>query len=177
MPREEFAACSSYRDHVNMPTGSCAECGFAWDVSYDEAVGIVGASPRWFAKAFDGGQFLEPPAGVWSAKGYVWHVVDMLRIGTERLWMLRLDPTRGIAPWDPDTMAEQRSYEKLSAPVGLLSLEGAARDWLAAARGAPRDIRAAHPLFGTMDAALIATFAAHEVVHHTLDVRRQLPTP
>ena len=159
-----------------MPTGSCAECGFAWDVTYDEAVGMVRASPRWFAKAFDGARFVDPPAGVWSAKGYVWHTVDMLRIGTERLLMLRLEPHTPITPWDPDAMAEQRSYEKLSAPVGLLTLEAAARDWVAAAREAPPGVSAAHPLFGTMDAASIATFAAHEVVHHVLDVRRQLTT-
>ena len=159
-----------------MPTGSCAECGFAWDVTFDEAVAMVRASPRWFAKAFDGARFADPPEAVWSAKGYVWHVVDMLRIGTERLWMLRLEAGTAITPWDPDEMADHRSYEKLSAPVGLLALEVAARDWVTAAQEAPSGVSAAHPLFGTMDAPLIATFAAHEVVHHVLDVRRQLVT-
>ena len=31
-----------------------------------------------------------PPApGVWPPVGYLWHVVDVLRFGAERLWMLR----------------------------------------------------------------------------------------
>jgi uncharacterized damage-inducible protein DinB len=151
----------------------CAECGFAWDVSFDEAVSIVEAAPRWFAKAFEGARFAEPPAGVWSATAYLWHVVDVLRLGTERFLVLTLDPRRGIAAWDADEMARARSYEAKSAVVGLRVLTDATRDWLHAARATPRYVSAAHPEFGTMDALSCAVRNAHEVVHHVLDVRRQ----
>ena len=151
----------------------CAECGFAWDVPFDDALAIVEAAPRWFAKAFDGAQFAVPPAGTWSATAYLWHVVDVLRLGTERLLILTLDPRRGIAPWDADEMARARNYEAKSPAVGHRVLADAAREWLEAARATPRYVSAAHPEFGTMDAHSCAVRNAHEVVHHVMDVRRQ----
>ncbi len=151
----------------------CAECGFAWDMPFDDAVSIVEAAPRWFAKAFDGASFPGPPAGVWSATAYLWHVVDVLRLGAERFLLLTLDPRRGIAAWDADEMAQARSYEAKSAVVGLRVLADAAHEWHAAAVAAPRYVTATHSEFGTMDALSCAVRNAHEVVHHVMDVRRQ----
>ena len=160
-----------------MEIDGCAECGFAWDVSFGDAVSMVECAPRWFAKAFDGARFGAPPAGVWSATAYLWHVVDVLRLGTERFLILTLDPQCGIAPWDADEMAAARSYEKKSSLVGLRMLTDATTEWLAAARATPRSVSAVHPEFGTMDALFCAVRNAHEVVHHVLDVRRQRIAP
>ena len=160
-----------------MSESGCGECGFAWDVSFDEAVAIVGAAPRWFAKAFDGDRFAVPAAGVWSATAYLWHVVDVLRLGTERFLILTLDPHCGIAPWDADEMAAARSYEMKSSIVGLRMLTAATAEWLDAARATPRYVSAVHPEFGTMDALFCAVRNAHEVVHHVMDIRRQRIAP
>ncbi|MCU1678774.1 MAG: hypothetical protein JWM93_3532 [Frankiales bacterium] len=153
---------------------ACSECGFAWDLSFDDAVAIVGRAPQWFAKVFERGPFAQQADGVWSATGYLWHVNDVLRFGTERFWVLQLDPRRGISPWDADAMAAARSYDDLSPLVGLHALTAATREWLAAAAATPRYVTAAHPDFGAIDAMHVAARHAHEVVHHLMDVRRQL---
>jgi hypothetical protein len=152
---------------------TCMECGFAWDLSYDDAVGIVGRAPSWFAKAFDGASFAAPPPGVWTAAAYLWHVVDVVRFGTERLWSLSLDPAAGLPAWDADVMAAARSYDARSVRVGLHALEVATEDWLVAARVVPRYVTSLHPEFGPIDARSSVVRNAHEVVHHVLDVRRQ----
>jgi hypothetical protein len=36
----------------------------------------------------------------------VWHLVDVLRIGTEPLFALTYDPGRGITCWDENALAE-----------------------------------------------------------------------
>src|SRR5579875_4090141 len=66
----------------------------------------------------------------WSAAMYVWHLVDVVRIGTERLLTLRLDPAAGIPCWDENALAEARRYDRLSPPVGLVALDAACRSWL-----------------------------------------------
>lgn len=156
-----------------MSVETCDECGFAWDLSYDDAVALVEAAPRWFMRIFAEGGLGAPPPGVWSAGAYLWHVVDVLRSGTERFWLLGRDPERGIAAWDENLLAEARRYEDLSPAVGLRALKVAAADWVLAAREAPRGVSAAHPELGSMDALAVARRNAHEVVHHLMDVRRQ----
>ena len=49
---------------------------------------------------------------------YVWHLVDVLRIGTERLLTLTYDPGRGIACWDENALAEARRYHLCPRPSG-----------------------------------------------------------
>ncbi|MDQ1679242.1 MAG: hypothetical protein QOI42_101 [Frankiaceae bacterium] len=155
------------------PTGTCAECGFAWDMSYDDAVTIVGRAPSWFAKAFQAASFEAPPPGVWTAGAYLWHVVDVVRYGTERLWSLSFDPAAGVPVWDADVMAAARAYEGRSVRVGLHALEVATEDWLVAAGVVPRNVTAVQPQSGAIDARTSVVRNAHEVVHHVLDVRRQ----
>ncbi len=40
----------------------------------------------------------------------VWHTVDVLRFGPERLWTLSADPNFGVPSWDENAIAEERSY-------------------------------------------------------------------
>src|SRR4051812_8075193 len=134
---------------------------------------MVQAAPRWFAKAFEGAHWVAQAPGVWSATGYLWHVVDVLRVGTERFWLLALDPRRGMAPWDPDETARVRAYDALSIRVGRRALEASVEDWLVARAATPSYATATHPVFGAVDGAYLAHFYAHEVVHHVMDVRRQ----
>lgn len=158
---------------VTLPTGTCSECGFAWDLSYDDAVLIVGSAPLWCAKAFENAAFPSPPADVWSATEYLWHIVDVLRIGAERLWAIELDPAIGATPFDENALARVRSYDKQSRAVGLRALRKAADEVVSAARTAPRGARLEHPPLGHIGADDIVRRLAHEVVHHVMDVRRQ----
>lgn len=107
--------------------------------------------------------------GRWSASMYVWHLVDVLRIGAERLTTLRLDPTRGIPCWDENLLAEARRYRQLSPVVAPIVLDIAAREWLEAAAQAP-DTTVEHPQFGTLRTIDVIRRNAHEVVHHVGDV-------
>jgi len=108
----------------------------------------------------------------WSASMYVWHLVDVLRIGTERLLTLAHDPSRGVTCWDENALAEARRYQLLSPAVGLMVLRSAAQEWTATAAMAPADAEVCHPQFGVLGAVEIIRRNAHEVHHHLMDINR-----
>jgi hypothetical protein len=152
---------------------TCAGCGFDWSIEPDEAIVVIEELPARLAALFDHAGVSPPPAaGRWSARGYLWHLVDVLRIGSERLLTLRYDPEAGIACWDERALAEVRQYEQLSAVTGLHALRSAAAGWTLAARSTPEAAVTAHPQFGQLAAADIIRRNAHEAVHHELDIRR-----
>ncbi|HEV2450938.1 MAG TPA: DinB family protein [Streptosporangiaceae bacterium] len=151
----------------------CPECGFAWDISRQAAIGLVAGGPEEATAAVRGvaDPLLCDPLP-WSASMYVWHLVDVLRIGAERLLTLAADPGRGIACWDENALADARRYRQLSAVVGLTVLRTAAREWEQAATAAPQDAVVSHPRFGLLDALDLIRRNAHEVHHHLLDIHR-----
>lgn len=108
---------------------------------------------------------------------YVWHLVDVLRIGAERLLTLKHDPDRGIACWDENALAEDRRYQQLSPGVGLIVLRPASREWVQAALAAPATAEVSHPEFGTLGAVEIIRRNAHEVHHHLMDINRESKHP
>ena len=149
----------------------CTECGFDWAVPASSAIAIVAACPDTYAGAL-AGVSLRPAAesGRWSAGMYLWHVVDVLRIGVERLWTIRLDPDTGIPCWDENGLAAARNYSMLSIPVGLHALRHAAANWIATASTTPPDLTTRHDRFGELAAVDILRRDAHEVQHHLLDI-------
>lgn len=102
---------------------------------------------------------------------YLWHLVDVLRIGNERLLTLTHDP-RGITCWDENALAEGCRYQQLSPIAGLMALRPAAQAWVATARAAPDDIQARHPQFGALGGLEIIRRNAHKVCHHLMDNAR-----
>ena len=106
----------------------CPECGFDWDeASYEVLVGQCVTNIAVFGgvlSRIDPAEAVEP--GLWSASRYVWHTVDVLRFGTERLWTISADPAFGVPAWDENIVAEVRSYDELSPIVGLIALLSAA---------------------------------------------------
>jgi len=151
----------------------CAECGFTWTISGKDAIDLVTRLPEEAAAAI--GRLHEPmrQAGDrWSASMYVWHLADVLRIGTERLLTLTHDPGRGITCWDENALAEARRYAQLSPGVGLIVLRAAAREWAQAASKAPAEAMVRHPQFGSLGAVEIIRRNAHEAHHHLMDVNR-----
>jgi hypothetical protein len=113
----------------------------------------------------------------WSASMYVWHLVDVLRIGAERLLTLKHDPDRGIVCWDENALAHDRRYQQLSPVVGLIVVRAAAREWAQAALAAPATAEVSHPGFGTLGAGEIIRRNAHEVRHHLMDINRESKHP
>jgi hypothetical protein len=110
----------------------CAECGFDWQLARQDAIDLVvqvpDAATAAIVRAHDPAQ---RTGDRWSASMYLWHLVDVLRIGTERLLTLTHDPGRGITCWDENALAEARRYERLSPAVGLMALRSAAEAWVA----------------------------------------------
>jgi hypothetical protein len=152
---------------------ACAECGFDWSEEREIAVAAVERLPtRLAGLAWPTGPDRPRTSAGWSATGYLWHLVDVLRIGTERLATLRLDPGAGLPCWDENALAGVRQYERLSAPAGLAVLPGVVGDWLGQARHTPPGACAVHPEFGELTALDIVRRSAHEAVHHSLDISR-----
>ena len=152
--------------------GPCSDCGFSWSIDIGDAIRLVQSAPEDFRDVFAKGVDKDDRAGGWSSTGYLWHVVDVLRFGTERLWTLALDPTSGVPGWDQERLAEARSYERLSLIVGLRALEVATADWVRAAEDAPLTATVTHPTLGELAASHSIRRNAHEVQHHARDIKR-----
>lgn len=159
--------------------GTCSECAFDWDETrYEHLVGQCVRNVAVFGAVLsrvDPAEAVEP--GLWSASRYVWHTVDVLRFGTERLWTISADPAFGVPQWDENIVAEVRSYDQLSPVVGLIALIAAADAWRTSALEAPHDVSTPHPEAGTICAFDIVQRNAHEVCHHLWDLQRALPRP
>ena len=151
----------------------CEECGFAWTVSGNDAIELVARLPE---NATDAVARIDEPMQQfgerWSASMYVWHLVDVLRIGTERLLTLAHDPGRGLTCWDENALAEIRRYRQLSPDVGLIVLPAAAQEWAAVASQAPAEAVIRHPEFGDLGALEVIRRNAHEAHHHLMDISR-----
>jgi hypothetical protein len=154
----------------------CDECGFSWEISIENAVALIAGSPKRLASLLEGAERAtrRPAPAVWSPSSYLWHLVDVLRIGRERLLTASMDPAAGIPCWDEKALAEVRHYDSLSPRVGLVSYGSAATEWVAAANRVDAEASVDHPEFGALTAADIVRRNAHEVQHHELDIRRGL---
>jgi hypothetical protein len=159
-------------------SGRCSECRFDWDESdYEDLVGQCVRGVAVFGEVLskiDPAEAVEP--GLWSASRYVWHTVDVLRFGTERLWTLSADPAFGVPAWDENVVAVTRAYDQLSPVVGLIAMIDAVGSWRTAALEAPHDVSTPHPQAGAICAFDIVQRNAHEVCHHLWDIQRSLPT-
>ena len=145
----------------------CDECGFdPSTVDFDAALAVVEDAPDRWAAAMPGGVSTQ----AWSPVAYLWHVVDVLRIGAERFWSLTLDPTAPLPAWDADVFAAARSYEQQSAVVGIQCLRAAANVWAGAALSCPADVRVPHPELGLAGRDDFLFRNTHEVVHHLMDI-------
>jgi DinB superfamily len=156
----------------------CAGCAYPATTTPADAVTLVATAPDRYAALFAGHSPAAaariPSLGVWPPVAYLWHVTDVLRFGAERLWMLTLDPTSTVVPWDADDIADARGYPRLSVTVGLHALARARDTWLDAYAATPPEAAAPHPEIGRMTAAVMADRNAHEVVHHATDIARIL---
>jgi hypothetical protein len=146
----------------------------------DQALDVVTCVPSRIATALDraGGDAGRSPApGVWSAGAYTWHLVDVLRIGSERLWTIARDPAAGLRSYDENRLGDVRRYAELSPTVAIQALRDAAATWLATARSSAPDASADHDELGRVTAGDVIRRSAHEAQHHLLDVERAAGSP
>ena len=109
----------------------CRECEFDWSQSPDTAIAAVEALPDQFDALLAGRTGNEQAAGadpgepIWSAKAYVFHVADNLRIFAERLEGVFAGGATTLAAYDQDELAAARNYEAMSLQSALWSLRTA----------------------------------------------------
>ena len=161
-----YGACVRWK-----PTDEvCPECGFDWSTGRDNCVVIVRHAPDDAAAAIDSiTDATEQHGSRWSPSMYVWHLVDVLRIGAERLITIQLEPAWGIPCWDENLLAEARRYRQLSVNVGVKALATATDQWLEAVDDTP-ETRVEHAVFGTLTTLDVIRRNAHEVQHHLWDI-------
>ncbi len=157
----------------------CRECGFDWSQSPEDVIVAVEALPDRFAALLDGRTGDERATGAhpgqpsWSAKAYVFHVADNLRIFAERLEGVFAGAPDTLAAYDQDQLAEARDYEAMSVQSALWSVRDAVATWAAAARESlTRPNTYLHAERGQLTAAEITRGPGHDAVHHCWDVTR-----
>jgi hypothetical protein len=158
----------------------CRDCGFAWTQSAADAVAQVESLPDRFDALLAGRSGDEVhPARTWSAKAYVFHVADNLRIFAERLEGVAAGGPTTLAAYDQDELARARAYEAMSVQAACWSLRSATAEWAAASRAALADPEPrvfVHAERGDLTAAEITRGPAHDAVHHLWDVAETVAT-
>jgi hypothetical protein len=152
----------------------CRECGFRWSLTDDEAAAIVAETPARYGQLLEGHDpSMRHPGLGWSARGYVCHVTDNLRIWAERMVGAARGGRTHVGGYDNDLLATARRYESVSIRGALWSLGHAAEEW-SEAFGMARD---AHVVFvhqerGEQTILDVARTNAHDAVHHGWDIER-----
>lgn len=138
------------------------------------ATDAVAAAPERYAALLigtDGSQ--RHPDLRWSAKAYVFHAGDNLRIWSERLAGALAGADRTLAAYDDNLLAVARAYEETPVPSALWSLERAVADWCDLVPTADeRGVQLAHPERGALTVADVARSNCHDVIHHEWDILR-----
>jgi hypothetical protein len=153
----------------------CRECGFVWSQAPEAVIAAVEELPDRFDALLAGRTGDErPPGATWSAKAYVFHVGDNLRIFAERLEGVFAGAPDTLAPYDQDLLAAARDYEAMSVQSALWSVRGAVTTWAAAARVALSRpaMTYLHPERGELTPAEITRGPGHDALHHLWDVTR-----
>ncbi|MEO5723178.1 MAG: hypothetical protein ABIQ39_11300, partial [Ilumatobacteraceae bacterium] len=115
----------------------CRECDFNWSQSPTGVVASVEELPSLFDAVLAGtsGRQRHPELS-WSAKAYVFHVADNLRIWAERLEGIRSGAPPQVAAYDENHLASVRRYEEMPVEAALWSVRTAAAAWSEAMRAA-----------------------------------------
>jgi hypothetical protein len=163
----------------------CAECGFEYDLAAAESAGpaIVAGIVPFLAVLDDSDSDLRrrPEPGTWSALEYSCHVRDVLLVQRERVLMARRTDRPTFEPMGRDERVAHDGYARQDAGAVARQLADAAALFanvlaLLGAEDWERTVVYGYP--ATMERTLrwVAAHTLHEVRHHALDIRRQVPT-
>jgi hypothetical protein len=157
----------------------CRECGFDWDCSPGSVIARVEALPAELVALLSGRTGDEVPVGAtWSARAFVFHVADNLRIFAERLQGALAGASPALAAYDENELAAARGYEAMSTESALWSVDSAVSLWAVASREALRhpDVAYVHAERGELTASEIVRAPGHDALHHRWDVSRAVST-
>lgn len=158
------------------PEARCAECGFSWSTPRAEALGLLHAATGRCVSALAERQEpldrVEP--GTWSPSEYLAHLADALGICAERLVAVARVPGRPLVAYDQDELAVARRYARQSPAVSSWVLEQRAAEAAAVLDELDDDVEVVHEEDGPLTVGDLLRRAAHEAVHHELDIRRGL---
>ena len=150
----------------------CRGCGYTWSTDADVCRGMIEESPGRVAALLEGRDGSENlPVLEWNARAYVAHMADNLRIWSERLAAVVLDPSALVTPYEEGDLARARGYQSLPLQGVLWSLGRALEDWrVAEALAGSGSIVLRHPEQGRLELHEVRCVLAHEANHHTLDI-------
>jgi DinB superfamily len=157
----------------------CRECGFDWSQPPESVIAAVEELPTKFEALLAGrtgdetAAHAQPGEPIWSAKAYVFHVADNLRIFAERLEGVFAGAPTTLAAYDQDELAAARDYDAMSLQSALWSVRAATEAWASAARESlARPFTYQHAERGELNAAEITRGPGHDALHHYWDVTR-----
>jgi hypothetical protein len=156
----------------------CHECGFDWNISREAATGLVSTMPKLYARILaaagsDGSE--RDPELQWSARAYVCHVGDNLRIWAERLVGISRGASPTVTGYDEARLAEARGYEDVALQGAIWSLERAVEDWQSAVDEATAaGVVLIHPDRGEQSLLDVVRSNAHDAFHHQWDIQRSI---
>lgn len=160
----------------------CRECGFDYDSTSARATPAVfssftGELIELLTAYEDRVVRVRPDVATWSALEYVCHVRDLLLVQRERILLALVEDTPTFTPMYRDRRAENARYQseavedvteelRMSSNLLIRLLEGLSDEQLS------RTCIYIYPEPMDRDLEWVFRHAAHEVVHHEMDVRR-----
>jgi hypothetical protein len=153
----------------------CRDCGFSWKIDRSQAELLVAGLNSRLAQVLAHASGTERhPALEWPVTSYVAHIGDNLRIWAERLAGITLGGSSVVTAYDQDALARARTYDSISLPGALWTLEHSVSDWLEAVGMASSQLTMNHPHRGELSLEDVIQSNAHDAVHHEWDIKRSL---
>lgn len=150
---------------------SCPICGWSWSVGSTEALAEIAAAPDRYAALLAGRDGMAPAAdGGWNATAYLWHLTDLARCWAERWVQVRAMPGSLLVGFDPDVLAEARSYRALPTAAAEWALRDAVTSFVDQCSRVDPDATFDQGDWGQGSVADGIRWLGHEFVHHQLDV-------
>jgi L-amino acid N-acyltransferase YncA len=165
---------------------TCDECGFTYDMATAEhagaaiVAGVADVASALLAPGADPTR--RRRADIWSPLEYGCHLRDVLLVQRERVLEARRAVTPGFSPMGRDERVEHDGYaDQDPGDVARQLGDAAALFANVLARLGPGDwdrtVIYNYPQPAERPLRWVAAHTVHEVVHHTLDIRRQQTAP
>ena len=150
---------------------ACPICGWNWSVACADALEAIAGAPDRYAELLAGRDGMAQAAdGGWNATAYLWHLTDLARSWAERWVQVRAMPGSLLVGWDPDVLAEARSYRALPTAAAELAIRDAVSSFVAQCDRVDLGATFEHGDWGQGSVAAGIRWLGHEFVHHQLDV-------
>lgn len=150
---------------------ACPTCGYLWSIDAVDAVALIESSPDRYDAVLAGMNGMkQQPDGSWNATAYLWHLTDLMRSWAERWVQIRESPGSRLVGFDPDVLAEARSYRFLPTYPGLWALRSSVATFIEVTSTVTPETSFEHGDWGAGDVADALRWLGHEFHHHVGDV-------